>query len=426
MPGYYHSTGSISFAPDLILYRPPLKDSLEEIVCSFRKRWTRRPSILGLFYAGWEYQSDVFHYVFNRLDDFLFCPFREVDRLARVQRLLSWKEGVDVSSRVHAIKKEHHLEALVGESDRFLQVIEMIPRIATSDATVLISGETGTGKELVARAIHYQSPRRGKPFIPVNCGALPTHLIENELFGHAKGAYTDASTEEKGLIAEAEGGTLLLDEIDTLSPSVQVKLLRFLQDREYRPLGFSKSRVAGIRIIAATNVDLKKRLEAGLFREDLYHRLNVLTLSLPALRERLEDIPVLAAHVLTRYGSQYGRGFLRLSHGAMQKLMAYAWPGNVRELEGVIHRPVILASSLTLQPDNIDLPLPYTDSVSNIRSLRKAKAHVIEEFERGYLVSLLSEHRGNVTHAARAAGKDRRTFQRLLRKYDLERHAFKT
>ncbi|KAA0242848.1 MAG: sigma-54-dependent Fis family transcriptional regulator [Candidatus Brocadia sp. AMX2] len=242
-------------------------------------------------------------------------------------------------------------------------MIEKIPSLAWSDATVMIYGETGTGKELIARAIHYNSHRHGKPFIPVNCGALPDHLIENELFGHAKGAFTDASTAEKGLIAEAEGGALFLDEVDTLSSSAQIKLLRFLQDKEYRHLGSSKSRGADVRVIAATNSNLWYLVETKRFREDLYYRLNVLSVTLPPLRERVSDIPLLAAHFLTRYAKQNRRGLLHLSGDAMQKLIHYPWSGNVRELEGVIQRAAVLCASSVLEPEDIDHFSPCGGSV---------------------------------------------------------------
>ncbi|HEX9429917.1 MAG TPA: sigma 54-interacting transcriptional regulator [Candidatus Bathyarchaeia archaeon] len=313
----------------------------------------------------------------------------------------------------------------MGESECFLRAIEKIPRLAYADATVLILGETGTGKELFARAIHYLSSRQGKPFIPLNCGALPDQLFENELFGHAKGAFTDASSAEKGLLAEAEGGTFFLDEIDTLSPPAQIKLLRFLQDQQYRPLGSSKSLRANVRIIAATNTDLRQSVEARLFRKDLYHRINVLSLSLPPLQQRLEDIPLLAALFLDRYRNQYGRGPFHLSRDALQRLLGYHWPGNVRELEVVIQRAVIMACSPTICADDIDLPLPYQQGVLERISFREAKANAIKQFERAYLTSLLSTCAGNITHAAKAAGKERRALQRLLRKHGLDRHAFR-
>jgi DNA-binding NtrC family response regulator len=375
--------------------------------------------------VGWDNPKQVCQSLLDNMDDFLSCPFKEMDLFLRIQRLLHWKAATFTPSRAKAIKEKLRLESLVGESETFLQVIEKIPLLAHSNGTVLISGETGTGKELFARAIHYSGPRLGKPFIPVNCGALPDHLFENELFGHAKGAFTDASCAEKGLIAEAKGGTLVLDEVDTLSPSAQVKLLRFLQNGEYRPLGSSRILSADVRIIASTNADLKRQLELKLFRQDLYYRLNVLSISIPPLRERIEDIPHLVSHFLTRYAIQCDREPPHLSPGALQKLMVHSWPGNVRELECVIQGAMLLSSSPVLRPEEIDLPLPYTSGDSERSSLREAKIRAIEGFERGYLASLLAEHRGNVTQAAKTAGKQRRTFQRLLRKYSLDRHSFR-
>ena len=272
---------------------------------------------------------------------------------------------------------------------------------------------------------NYHSNRKDKPFIPVNCGALPDHLFENELFGHAKGAYTDASTAEKGLVAEAEGGTLFLDEIDALSLSAQVKLLRFLQDQEYRPLGSSKTRTANVRIICASNADLRQLCQNKEFREDLYYRLNVLSLTVPPLRERPDDIYLLANHFLNVYRKQRHLEVLRFSLDALQKLLVYDWPGNVRELEGIIHRSVILSSPPIIQSADIDLPSQFQAGSFENRSFRIAKSLAIEQFERAYLTHLLSTHRGNISRAAKAVGKDRRVLQRLLRKYDLDRHAFR-
>jgi DNA-binding NtrC family response regulator len=299
-----------------------------------------------------------------------------------------------------------------------------IQPLAASDATVLISGETGTGKELFALALHHHSPRRSNLFIPVNCGALPDQLVENELFGHARGAFTGASLAETGLLAEAEGGTLFLDEVDSLSSSAQAKLLRLLQSGEYRPLGSPRSIKANVRILVATNTDLRQRIQAGLFRDDLYHRLNVLSLHIPPLRERPEDISLLAVHFLTRYGAQFGRGSLRFSQPAMEKLLAYHWPGNVRELEGVIQRAVILSSSPVLQPDELDLPFSAPSAPRSEGSFQEAKDHAVRQFERQYAANLLTAYSGNVTKAAKAAGMDRRTFQRLLKKYGLDRASF--
>jgi DNA-binding NtrC family response regulator len=331
----------------------------------------------------------------------------------------------------------------IGASKLFVDVIEKIPRLSACDATVLISGETGTGKDLYARAIHYHGPRKGKPFVPVNCAALPDHLVENELFGHAKGAFTGAGQEHKGLLAEAEGGTLFLDEINSLNLSAQGKLLGFLQDREYRPLGSSKHRTVDVRIIAATNSDLKYMVQARQFREDLFHRLNVLSVFIPPLRERIEDVASLAHHFLTVYGRQHDRTDLRLSGEALHKLLGHEWPGNVREMEGVIQRAVILSSSSILQPADIDLPSEISQACSKASgrgqgegevvssslpseesSFHNKKLQIIEQFERTYLTNLLVAHQGNITQAAKSAKKERRSFQRLLRKHGLDRRAF--
>jgi DNA-binding NtrC family response regulator len=361
------------------------------------------------------------------IDDFLLEPLNLQDLRLRVRRLLQRFaiEVTDTGALREDLTSHVAMRQFIGRAVSFLAMLARIPRVARTEATVLLTGETGTGKEMCARAIHYLSRRADSPFIPVNCGALPDHLFENELFGHAKGAYTDASSAEKGLLAEAEGGTLFLDEIDTLSPSAQIKVLRVLQDHEYRPLGSSKAIVADVRIVSATNSRLREQVETKLFRDDLYHRLNVLSLSLPPLRERVEDILLLANHFLAKYSAEQGRSAPRLSQAAMQQLFAYRWPGNVRELEGVIQRAVVLTSSPVLQPDDLELGEPLLPDAPGAGSLRKAKAMAIDQFERAYLTRLLAAHQGNISRAARAAGKERRAFQRLLRKHRLNGHTFR-
>jgi DNA-binding NtrC family response regulator len=414
----------LSPEPDLILLRTPAGTATQGLIRSCKERWANA-SILAILCTQWERLLEDAAPVLTKVDDFLSCPFHEPELLVRVRRLLQPKETKANSPKQSAPYEVLHFGALVGKSECFVRAINNIPPLAQSDATVLICGETGTGKELFARAIHYHGPRQNKPFIPVNCAALPDHLFENELFGHVKGAFTDATSSERGLIAEAEGGTLILDEVDTLSPAAQAKLLRFLQNGEYRPLGSSRSVTASVRIIAATNTELFDRVKAKLFREDLYFRLNALSVILPPLRERLEDIVHLSNHFLAQYAQEHNIEPRSISSEAVRKLMAYEWPGNVRELEGLILRALVLTASKILQPEDINLPQQSSRPLQENTLLRQAKSDVIQNFELSYLTKLLAAHRGNITHAAKAAGKQRRTLQRLLRKYDLRPQSFR-
>ena len=263
-----------------------------------------------------------------------------------------------------------------------------------------------------------------EPFVPVNCSGLPDHLVENELFGHSRGAYTDAGSAGKGLLAEADGGTIFLDEVDTLAPSSQAKLLRFLQDRAYRPLGCSREVAADVRIIAATNSDLAGLVAARQFRQDLFHRLDVLRIDVPPLRARATDITLLAAHFLARYAERYGRSRIRLTPAARRKLFAHSWPGNVRELEGVLHRAVVFSSGPIVDAGDIDLPAADPAATAGRITLRTARGVAVHEADQMYLERLLAEHRGNVSQAARASGSDRRTLQRLLCKHGIARSSF--
>ncbi|MDF0675609.1 MAG: sigma-54 dependent transcriptional regulator [Nitrospira sp.] len=328
----------------------------------------------------------------------------------------------------------HWEEKLIGTSRCFLQVKSKIPLLSRSKSTVLISGETGTGKELFARALHYSSERSGKPFVPVNCAALPDQLVENELFGHSKGAFTGALVEKQGLFHEADGGTLFLDEINSLNMVAQSKLLRVLQDQEFRPLGSTKSRVVDVKIVAATNTDLRYLVKARQFREDLFYRLNVLSVVLPPLRDRREDIPELARQFLKRSAEEFGKGDVQLSTDAIKKLMNYAWPGNVRELQSVIHHAAAMAMGDALEGQDLDLPdhEPTGSAVTCVPEgividqcgFQAMKIKMIDEFERAYLSQMLSTHQGNISKAARAARKERRAFQRLLHKHGLDRRSF--
>jgi len=308
------------------------------------------------------------------------------------------------------------LGQIIGESPALLEQVERVPLFAKSGATVLISGESGTGKEVFARALHYLSARSGGPFVPVNCGALPEHLVESEIFGHKRGAFTGALADQAGLIQQAGAGTLFLDEIDALTRTAQVKLLRFLQDGEYRAVGGQELARADIRIIAATNADLDRLVSEGSFREDLFYRLNVLGLRLPPLRERRGDIVLLADHILQRQAAPK-----KLSLEALKRLFVHSWPGNVRELENVLTRAIVLCLGDTIQCR--DLNLPADGNAGETDSFQKTKARVVRRFEHDFLATVLRAHQGNITRAAHAAHKNRRAFWELLRKHGLLQNA---
>jgi DNA-binding NtrC family response regulator len=314
---------------------------------------------------------------------------------------------------------------LVGESPAFVESLRLIRRVAACDATVLVQGETGTGKELAARALHYLGARRMAPFVPINCGAIPETLIESELFGHARGAFTDAREAKAGVIAQAEGGTLFLDELDALSARAQIALLRFLQDREYRPVGGRAVLGADVRIIGATNADLAALAARGQFRPDLLFRLNILVLDMPPLRARGRDVILLADAFVRRYAHQYGKPVASLCADSIAWLEHYDWPGNVRELENLVHRAVVLSEgpSIRLTPT---APAARAVDPSALTDLgfRAAKARAIADFERAYLAEVMFRTGGNISAAARLAGKERSRLGKLVKKYGLERSSF--
>jgi two-component system, NtrC family, response regulator GlrR len=318
---------------------------------------------------------------------------------------------------------------LIGEAPSFLKAILQLPATAQSDATVLISGETGTGKELVAQTIHYLSNRTEFPFLAVNCGSLTPTLQEEELFGHERGAFTDGRDRRAGLVAQADKGTLFLDEVDTLTDKGQVTLLRVLQDRTFRPLGSTREQHADVRFLASTNAPLWSLVQAGSFRADLYYRLSVFAINLPALRDRKEDILALAGHFLRKYARPERPAFA-LSPRAQAALLAYDWPGNVRELENTMNRATWLSPTESIEVENLGLTgtamRPVApDAVASTRArFAVLKKLAINAFEREYLVRIMAEHQGNVTHAAHLAGIDRRDLGRLLKKHQLDPRSF--
>lgn len=353
--------------------------------------------------------------------DFISAPFKAADVLPRAWRLI--RQLLTDQKWEQMAHTEYHSTQLIGESVAFRAEANKIPLIAGCNANVLIVGETGTGKELYARAIHYDSVRAGQPFMPVNCGAIPVELVENELFGHTRGAYTGANTLQIGLIEEANGGTLFLDEIDCLPIFAQVKLLRFLQEKEYRPLGSPKMRRADVRIIAASNINMPEAVDNGRVRQDLFYRLNIISLTLPPLRERREDIPLLAHHFLTIYSRESGRRVTDFSEEALHLLMVHPWPGNVRELEHVIERAVVLCQGETIQAKDVLVGNSVFDG--HRESLQQAKAREIARFEKNYIQGVLAACRGNITRAAQVAQKNRRAFWQLIQKHQIDVNRFK-
>jgi DNA-binding NtrC family response regulator len=351
--------------------------------------------------------------------DFVSWPARSEEIKYRINRILGSRRAPQ--SARDRLLDEMGLATLVGTDPAFLRVIAQIPKLARSNSTVLITGETGTGKEMCARAIHHLSKRRNFPFIPVDCAAFPDHLFENEMFGHARGAFTDAHRDQKGLIALAEGGTLFLDEIDSLSMAAQAKLLRFMQEQTYRALGSDRFVRADVTVLAATNRDLESLMHEQRFRSDLYFRLNVLRLHMVPLRERRGDIVVLAQHFLDALCAQHGCARKILAPATIAKLAARDWEGNVRELSNAIHRAFVYAEADQIQPFHIVGPGSDDTSAGQRDSFREARARAIAAFEREYLIATLRQHSGNITQAARYAGKDRRVFGRLVKRYKIDR-----
>ena len=327
------------------------------------------------------------------------------------------------------LQEKYGFHNIVGKSKKMQEIYRIIAKVAMTDSTVLITGQSGTGKELIARAIHFNSPRREKQFVPVDCAVLSENLLESELFGHVRGSFTGAVTTKPGLFEVADGGTVFLDEVGNISLSIQAKLLRVLQEREFTPVGGTKAKKVDIRLIAATNKDLEKMIKEELFREDLYYRLNIVPLYLPALKERQEDIPLLAVHFLKKYAEEMGKAIKGFTPEAMERLMRYPWPGNVRELENVIERTVVMIDDEMIRVEHLILPgqqekeilenqIPMTSG--ELKEIKKqVREKAVEEIERAFILSALERHQWNVTRAAEEVGMLRPNFQALMRKYNL-------
>ncbi|MCC6746234.1 MAG: sigma-54-dependent Fis family transcriptional regulator [Deltaproteobacteria bacterium] len=350
--------------------------------------------------------------------DYITKPFEIDQLLLAVERTLR-ERGIrhELARLREAVADKYRFDNIIGRSAAMQEVFELIRRVADSPVSVLITGESGTGKELVARALHFNSSRSSGPFIAVNCAAIPPNLLESELFGYKRGAFTDATTDRNGLLVDANGGSLFLDEIGELPPPLQAKLLRVLQEREVKPLGSSRSVPIDVRIMSATNRDLQAMLPTGHFRSDLYYRLNVVQIAIPPLRDRPEDILPLATHLLAQAGRRANKQVERIDAQAAKLLLAYAWPGNVRELENVVERAVALSQTPQIEVADLPQPLRERPADDHLVSAASSRNLTLAELEREYILQVLTQEEGNKSRAANRLGLDRKTLYRKLEEY---------
>ncbi len=352
--------------------------------------------------------------------DYLTKPLDLDELLLRIERV---GEQIRLRGAVRELQarlvERHRLEGIIGESGRMQEVLALVKQVAPSDATILIRGESGTGKELIARAIHFNSPRAAGPLVTLNCAALPEHLLESELFGHEKGAFTGAVAQRKGRFELADGGSIFLDEIGDLSPSLQVKLLRVLQERQFERLGSTRTLTVNVRILAATHRDLEQAMRDATFREDLYYRLNVVTVQIPPLRERREDIPLLLDHFLRKFAEKNRRDVQGLTAAARDALLKYDYPGNVRELENIVERAVLLCRGQVI--DLADLPVALRPGERRPEGPEdRALPAILASIERQAIRAALERHDGVQTRAAEELGISERVLRYKMKKYGLE------
>ena len=356
--------------------------------------------------------------------------FTEFISLALYRSLEFKKIQVHLQSIEEELRGKFRFESIVGSHPKILEMLKLVSRIADTDAAVLIQGESGTGKELIARAVHFNSSRRDKPFIPVNCAALPENLLESELFGHVRGAFTGAVKDKMGWFESADGGTLFLDEIGDMASSLQVKLLRVLQTGDYSRIGSTEIRHCDVRIVAAASRNLQRQMAEGRFREELYYRLNVVDICIPPLRERKCDIPLLIRHFLEQYGKKYNRTSLRLTREAERILLTYDFPGNIRELENMIQRAVVVSEGNVIETGHLPQTVtmkgrPYSGN-EKPAAFKEAKQLAVDAFEKEYIGECLRTTKGNISLAAKCAGMDVKNFYTKIKKIGIDPKSFKS
>lgn len=373
----------------------------------------------------------------NGAYDFLTKPFDNIQKVGSlIQKAIErYHLMMKIKELEHTQGDQFQFEGIVGKSPKMQELYRLIESIAPTSSTVLIQGESGTGKELVASAIHRSSNRKTNRFVCINCAAIPETLLESELFGHKKGSFTGAVSDKRGLFEEANGGTIFLDEIGETPPSIQVKLLRVLQEGEVRPVGDTQTKIVDVRVIAASNKDLYTLVQEKLFREDLFYRLNVITVYLPPLRDRVEDISLLAYHFLTKHADKAKKKISKLSVDVLQALQNYHWAGNVRELENVIERAVVLTRGETiyakdLPPQVLGQSFYLTEEEGDGKDLtqlnyQEAKEKALSSFNRNYIASILKQTAGNLSNASERAGMDRSNFKKIVKRYNIDISEYK-
>jgi DNA-binding NtrC family response regulator len=397
----------------------PGRDGME-ILSEIRAHETNLPVIMITAYGTVE---NAVRSMQGGAVNFVQKPWDNEKLLADVRAAVGWRRAEEENVQLkRALKERYNFENIVGKSEPMLKIFDLVAQVANSRSTVLLQGESGTGKEIIAKALHLNSPRRERPFVPVNTGSMPTDLLESTLFGHVKGAFTSAVASKKGLFEIADHGTLFLDEIATMSLETQAKILRVLQDRRFMHLGGVQEIQVDVRIIAATNIDLRQMVREGRFREDLFYRLNVITIELPPLRQRREDIPLLVQFFLKKYAEENDRAVRRIAPEALRPLMSYSWPGNVRELENVIERAVVLSSgpevTIDLLPDNIlgrgsalTLGEPPSDA---------SLFEIVEDVEKRIISDMLEKCNWNQTEAAERFKVPLSTLNQKIRRLNIE------